>query len=137
MNKRTIMPRVQEVGNMLVSGLHLTALFVIGGSIVWSAVVTYFGIMRAGYAQLHEILLLLIFLELGAMIGVYFRTHRLPVRFLVYVAITVLTRSLTFDMRTMSSQNVVIIAGAILMLALAALALQILATRFAGEDEDA
>jgi protein PsiE len=136
MSKRPILPRIQEVGNILVTGFHLTALFVIGGTIVWSAVVAYLGIMRSGYAQLHDILLLFIYLELGAMIGVYFKSRRLPVRFLVYVAITALTRSLTIDMKAMSSQTVVIIAGAILMLALAALTLQVVATRFAGDDED-
>jgi len=37
---------------------------------------------------------LFIYLEIGAMIGIYFKTTRLPVRYLIYVAITALGRVL-------------------------------------------
>ena len=39
-------------------------------------------------------LLLFIYLEVGAMVGIYFKTNHMPVRFLIYVAITALTRHL-------------------------------------------
>jgi phosphate starvation-inducible membrane PsiE len=37
---------------------------------------------------------LFIYLEIGAMVGVYFKTTRLPVRYLIYIAITALARVL-------------------------------------------
>jgi phosphate starvation-inducible membrane PsiE len=37
------------------------------------------------------------------MISIYFMTNRLSVRFLVYVAITPLTRLLVFDMKSMDN----------------------------------
>ena len=51
----------------------------------------FWGVEGRGVASAEDILLLFIYLELGAMVGIYFRTNRLPVRFLIYVAITALT----------------------------------------------
>ncbi len=50
--------------------------------------------MAKGFAELKDILLLFIYLELGAMIGIYFKTHRLPLQFLIFIAITALSRHL-------------------------------------------
>jgi hypothetical protein len=49
---------------------------------------------REGHIKIDDILLLFIYLELGAMVGIYFKTNHMPVRFLIYVAITALTRLL-------------------------------------------
>ena len=116
----------EKVGNHMVDAFQLGALFVIGGTIVWSAIHTYLGMMEKGAATIDDILLLFIFLELGAMTGIYFKTNRLPVQFLIYVAITVMTRSLasTLSMQNMSDTRILIITGAILMLAIAVLVLR-------------
>ena len=50
--------------------------------------------VKNGSASIQDILLLFIYLELGAMVEIYFNSNRLPVRFLIYVAITALTRLL-------------------------------------------
>ena len=55
--------------------------------------------MKTGHANLEEILLLFIYLELGAMVGTYFKTRRLPVQFLIYIAITALSRHLVIDVQ--------------------------------------
>jgi protein PsiE len=94
--------KIQNSGNKLVDLFHYLALFVIGGTIVWSAAYEYIQIMENGYAKLKDILLLFIYLELGAMIGIYFKTHRLPVQFLVYIAITALARHLVIDVQKVS-----------------------------------
>ncbi len=57
----------------MVGMFHYLALFVIGSTIVWSAIYEYVQIMSGGYAKLKDILLLFIYLELGAMIGIYFK----------------------------------------------------------------
>jgi len=51
---------------------HYWVLFVIGATVVWSAIYEYLHMMDKGYAELKDILLLFIYLELGAIIGVYF-----------------------------------------------------------------
>ena len=62
------------------------------------------------------------------MVGIYFKTNHMPVRFLIYVAITALTRLLIADIQHnhKASMDQVIITGSILILALA-----ILIVRFA------
>jgi protein PsiE len=103
-----------------VDTFHLLALFVIGGTIIWSAVAEYLVIVNTGHPTLKDILLLFIYLEVGAMVGIYFKTKRLPVVFLIYIAITALTRVLTVDVKTMDWLHILVISGAILILALSA-----------------
>ncbi|MFT5259001.1 MAG: protein PsiE [Saprospiraceae bacterium] len=85
---------VTKTGGILTNFFHYVALFAIGSSIVWSAAIEFFTSVQQGSANIESILLLFIYLELGAMVGIYFKTKRLPVRFLIYVAITALTRML-------------------------------------------
>lgn len=136
MNEKQLLEKVDWVGNTLVNAFHILGLFVIGGSIVWSAIHTYVEIMQHGRADLHDILLLFIYLELGAMVGVYFKTRRMPVRFLIYVAITALTRLLTIDIKEMSNESILTVTGAILLLAVAALIQQFNAASFSWEEKD-
>ena len=90
----------------------------------------------AGRARLDDILLLFIYLELGTIIGIYFRTDRLPVLFLLYVAITAHTRFLAIDIKDLSVERVLVVTGSIFVLTLAVLAVQIAASRFAAAPED-
>lgn len=130
--------KIERLGGYLVQGFHLVALFVIGGTVVWSAAHFYIvEIMQQGHAKLHDILLLFIYLEISAMVGIYFRTRRLPVRFLIYVAITALTRVLVIDSEQLAETRVLTVTGAIVILALAALAIDFSAARFRPEDQDA
>jgi phosphate starvation-inducible membrane PsiE len=64
--------RIDAIGNLLIEAFHYLALFVIGGSVVWYGVVAYGGMMQQGHATIGDILLLFIYLELGAMVGIYF-----------------------------------------------------------------
>jgi phosphate starvation-inducible membrane PsiE len=116
----------KNVGNYMADGFQYLALFVIGATIVWSAASTYMDMIGKGVASVDDILLLFIFLELGTMVGIYFKTNRLPVQFLLYVAITVMTRSLasTLSIMDMTDQRLLAITGAILMLAIAVLVLR-------------
>lgn len=107
-----------RIGDRLVHLFQLIALFVIGGTIVWAAVHEYLRMIETGHADLHDILLLFIYLELGAMVGIYFRTNRLPVEFLLFVAITVITRTLV-QVEQLSDVRILILTGAVLILALA------------------
>ena len=122
----------EVVGSLLVDAFHYLALFAIGGAIVWSAVHAFMRMGAAGLASISDILLLFIYLELGAMVGIYFKTTRMPVHFLIYVAITALTRLLLEDiqMQHKADWGILIIAGAILLLALANLVVRYGSARF-------
>ncbi len=116
----TIERHAENYGHHMVDLFQFTALFVIGGTIVWSGATTYVGMIAKGAASIDDILLLFIFLELGAMVGIYFKTSQLPVQFLLYVAITVMTRSLasTLSVSDMPDTRILAITGGTLILAL-------------------
>jgi protein PsiE len=119
-------------GGLLVDAFHYLALFAIGGAIVWSAVFAFLGMAGKGHASIEDILLLFIYLELGAMVGIYFKTNHMPVRFLIYVGITALTRLLVGDIATHHRLDwgIVTVPTAILLLALANLVVRYGSARF-------
>ena len=108
----------EAVGKALVRGFNQLALFAIGGAIVWSAVIAFLGMVKQGHATIEDILLLFIYLELGAMVGIYFYTRHMPVRFLIYIAITALTRMLIgfINVQHAPDEGILLIAGAIVLL---------------------
>jgi phosphate starvation-inducible membrane PsiE len=124
-----------EFGTFLVDLFHHLALFAIGATTVWSAVTAYLAMVERGRADLADILLLFIYLEIGAMIGIYFRTTRLPVRYLLYIAITVLARVLIeiVSAEHKTGLDILIVAGAILVLSLAVLILGLGTHRYPDE----
>ena len=119
-------------GMLLVDGFHFLALFAIGATTVWSAVATFIGMAAKGHASLADILLLFIYLEIGAMVGIYFRTTRLPVRYLIYIAITALGRVLIeiVGAEHRTGTDILVVAGAILVLSFAVLVLRFGSNRF-------
>jgi protein PsiE len=119
----------ERVGDQLVEGFQVLALFVIGAAIVWSATAFVFEMFAAREATLHDILLLFIYLELGAMVGIYFRTDELPVEFLLYITITVMTRKL-ISAEDLSESRILVTVGAVLILAVAILLLRYGTYRF-------
>jgi protein PsiE len=86
--------------------------------------------IRVGHARLDDILLLFIYLELGTMVGIYFKTDRLPVLFLLYIAITAMTRFLAVDVKALPIESLLVVTGSILVLTLAVLVLQIAMWKF-------
>jgi|SRR5688572_3937827 protein PsiE len=130
--RRRLNRSAEVIGGLLVDAFHYLALFAIGASIVWSAVYAFIGMSAKGHASIDDILLLFIYLELGAMVGIYFKTNHMPVRFLIYVGITALTRLLVGDIATHHKLDwgVVMVSGAILLLALANLVVRYGSARF-------
>jgi phosphate starvation-inducible membrane PsiE len=134
------MTRHAEVlGNLLVDLFHYLALFAIGAATVWAAVVAFIGMMMKGHASIDDILLLFIYLELGAMVGIYFKTNHMPVRFLIYVGITALTRLLISEVQAhlVPDMGIVVISGGILLLALATLVIRFGSSKFPSVQADA
>src|SRR5262245_36931205 len=86
-------------GNILVDAFHHLTLFAISNTIVWSTGYAFSSMATQKHASIGDILLLFIYLELGAMVRIYFKTNHMPVRFLIYVTMTALTRLLISDVQ--------------------------------------
>lgn len=126
--------KLVHLGNRMFEAFHLFGLFVIGAAIVWASWVEVLEIISHGGPKIKDVLLLFIYLELGAMVGIYFQTKRLPVRYLIYIAVTALTRVLAIDIKTMSDLHMLSLTGAILILCVAVLVLRVGSTRFSESD---
>lgn len=122
----------ETIGNLLMESFHLIMLFLIAIAVFWSTGVTFVEILSKGHATIDDILLLFIYLELGAMVGIYFKTNHMPVRFLIYVGITALTRLLIADIQHTHkpSMGLIWIAVATLLLALSALVIRYGSAKF-------
>lgn len=131
--------RIKKIGDYLVDLFHYLALFGIGATIVWSAVHEYLDMMQGGHATLEDILLLFIYIELGAMVGIYFKTHRLPVQYLIFIAITGLSRHLVIDVQDVNDSFhmhlLLTICGAIVLLSIAIMILTYTETRLVRKEE--
>ena len=64
----------ESLGNLFVETFHYLALFAIGAVTAWAAVMEFLGMLEEGHIKIDDILLLFIYLELGAMVGIYFKT---------------------------------------------------------------
>ena len=107
------------MGNLFVSLFHRIALFGIGAATVWSAALAFLGMVNKGVASIEDLLLLFIYLEIGAMVGIYFKTNHMPVRFLIYVAITAVTRLIIDLVNTKHEADMAILLMGITILILA------------------
>jgi len=84
----------------------------------------------AGTVTLADLLLLFLYLEILAMVGVYFQSGQLPVRFPIYIAIVALSRYLVLDMKSLDVWKMVGVTASILLLAAAVLVIRYGHTRF-------
>ena len=130
--RRQVHELAESMGNLFVETFHYLALFAIGAVTAWAAVMEFLGMVEKGNITIDDILLLFIYLELGAMVGIYFKTNHMPVRFLIYVAITALTRLLISNVshHNPPDMGVVYLTGAILLLAFAILVVRYASSQF-------
>ncbi|MES1155067.1 MAG: phosphate-starvation-inducible PsiE family protein [Pseudorhodoplanes sp.] len=132
---RVLKDFADSAGTLLVDIFHLLALFAIGAATVWSAVAAFGEMMTRREVSLADILLLFIYLEIGAMVGIYFKTTRLPVRYLIYISITALGRVMVemVGAEHRTGTDILVVAGAVLVLSLAVLVLRFGSHRFPSE----
>lgn len=90
--------------------------------------------VAAGTVTLADLLLLFLYLEILAMVGVYFRSGQLPVRFPIYIAIVALARYLVLDMKSLDVWRMLGVTASMLLLACAVLVIRYGHTRFPYED---
>ena len=124
-------------GNLIVDGFHFVALFAIIVTIIISAVLAFSEMIANQAISIEDILLLFIYLELGVMVGIYIKTNHMPIRFLLYVAITALTRMIVGEIQVNHEPNMAILYAsvAILLLAISNFVIRFASNRYPSEQE--
>jgi protein PsiE len=132
---------MNKFGNLLVDIFHKVGLFGIGAATVYAAFGTFVGIWQNSFpsgASIQDLLLLFIYLEIGAMVGIYFKTNHMPVRFLIYIAITAITRHMV-DLVTKGHEamwETLVMGGTTLLLALSVLLIRFGSSKFPSEKKE-
>jgi len=129
---------LNKLGDTLVSVFHKLALFAIGAATVWAAGWTFFELFQKHYASVSDLLLMFIYLEIGAMVGIYFKTNHMPVRFLLYIAITALTRHLVEMMSHLPIKidEVLAVAGSTFIISISVLIVRYTSAKFPSDKRD-
>ena len=102
---------VERAGLLLV----LLATLVAFGTEFW-----HIFVHNGGKVALADLLLMFIYLEVVAMIGIYFDHHRLPVRFVLYIAVVALARHIVIDMKGLTWEDLIATSTAIFIIVIAA-----------------
>jgi len=129
---------LDKLGNFLVGSFHRLALFAIGAATVWAAGWTFFDLFQKHHASVSDLLLMFIYLEIGAMVGIYFRTNHMPVRFLLYIAITALTRHMVDIMSHLPIKidEMLAVAGSTLIITISVFLIRYTSSKFPSDRKD-
>ena len=104
---------VEDIGLLIIA---LSTVIAIGFEVVQ--------MLEAMKVTLADLLLLFIYLEVLAMVGIYLKTGKLPVRVPLYIAVVAIARYMILDMKNLDTLRVLGLAGAVLILAVAILAIR-------------
>jgi protein PsiE len=119
---RTNNKTIFKIQNIFLSGLDVIeyiGLLIIGFATTYAIGIEVLTMYRQATVTLSDLLLMFLYLEVLAMIGVYFRTGKLPVRYPLYIAVVALARYLLIEIKTLSELRILAVSGGIVMLGIA------------------
>ena len=116
---------IQEFNQKLLSLVEHIGLLVIAIATVIAMTSEVAALALARQVTLADLLLLFLYLEVLAMVGAYYRSGKLPVRFPLYIGMVALARYLVLDIKGMDDWRMLAVTGSILLLTLAVLMVRI------------
>lgn len=131
-HQRKISPRPIH-DRLLSEAIHFfeyIGLLVISIATVFAGASEVMKMVGAGEVTLGDLLLLFLYLEVLAMVAIYLKSGKLPIRFPIYIAIVALARLLILDLKSLTEWEMIAIAGTITLLSFAVLILRFGHMRF-------
>jgi len=128
------MSKLKESGYKALVIVEDIGLLIIALSTVIAISFEVFEMIKAMKVTLADLLLLFIYLEVLAMVGIYLKTGKLPVRVPLYIAIVAIARYMILDMKNLDTLRVLGLTGAVLILAISILAIRYGHTKFPYDD---
>jgi len=118
------MRNIKNSGHGLITLAEDIGLFVIAIATVIAMMFEIVAMFNAMKVTLADLLLLFIYLEVLAMVGIYLKSGKLPVRMPLYITIVALARYMILDMKNLDTYRMLGLATAILILAITVLAIR-------------
>ena len=118
------MSKLKHSGHKVIVVIEDIGLLVIALATV-IAMIFEIGVMfTAMHVTLADLLLLFIYLEVLAMVGIYLKSGRLPVRMPLYITIVALARYMILDMKNLDTLRMLGLAGAVFIMAISILVIR-------------
>lgn len=129
---------IQRFFRLGLDGVEYAGLLVIAFATSVAMYDEVLAMVARGKVTLTDLLLMFLYLEVLAMIGRYFSSGQLPVRFPLYIAMVALARYMILDLKEMSELRMLAVAAAIFLLTLGVLVIRYGHVKFPyKEDKDA
>ncbi|ABD89608.1 phosphate-starvation-inducible protein PsiE [Rhodopseudomonas palustris] len=119
MDMPTPAPKTMPLMRRVIQQLENVFLVVIGGFAVVAMAQEVYETARGMRVALQDLLLMFIYVEVLAMVGVYYESKKIPITLPLFIAITALARLLILQGKDQPPQNLLYESGAILILAIA------------------
>ena len=108
----------------VIKAVERILLVIIGIATVFATGQELYALILARKVELADLLLLFIYTEVLGMVGVFYRSRRIPITLPLFIAITALSRMIILQGKGSDPENLLYEAGAILMLAIACLVIR-------------
>ncbi len=128
--------QIQHAFRLGLDGVEYLGLLVIAFATTVAMYDEVLVMLGRGKVTLSDLLLMFLFLEVLAMIGRYFSSGQLPVRFPLYIAMVALARYLILDLKEMTELRMLAVAAAILLLTLGVLVVRYGHVKFPYSESD-
>ena len=106
---------------LVIKVVERTLLIIIGAATVYATAQEIYGLILVRKVELADLLLLFIYTEVLGMVGVFYKSRRIPITLPLFIAITALSRMIILQGKGSDPQNLMYESGAILLLALSCL----------------
>lgn len=103
---------------------EVLGLIAIAIAAVWAGMQDVIQIITIRRVTLADLLMMFIYLEVLAMVGMYLKSGKLPIRMPIYIAMVALARYLVLDMKALSATDMLAIAATLLLLVIAVLGIR-------------
>ena len=124
------MTPVKIIGKKMVLWAEEAGLLVVAVSTLIAIIMEVNVMIQNGHVAIADLLLMFIYLEVLAMVGIYLESEKLPVRYPLYIAIVALARYLMLDMKSMDTGKMLSVAGSAFIISLTILAIRFGHIRF-------
>ena len=128
--------RIRRFFSSGLDGIEYVGLLVIAFATTVAGYQEVAGMIEARHVTLADLLLMFLYLEVLAMIGHYFKSGQLPVRFPLYIAMVALARYMILEVKDMNEWRMLAVAASIFLLTLAVLAIRYGHVKFPYREDD-
>jgi len=130
------MSKLNHSGYKALVFVEKIGLIIIALSTIVATGIEIWSMIKSMSVGLSDLLLLFIYLEVFAMVGIYLKSGKLPVRMPLYISIVAIARYMILDMKNLDTLRMLGLAGAVLIIAIAILAIRYGHCKFPYDNEE-